>query len=109
MGNMKPGQIEARLRWFLSGKKMRRNPKMNHGFWLHQRGYHLGDIRCTKCLKWIHPDNPEEAKEIKIGAIGKRTHNQRYCLSNGKGSAAFITAPRHSPSRRKKVLEAKRY
>lgn len=103
------GQLKARKTWILGNKKMNRNPNMNHGAWLHQRGYHFGDIRCTKCKKWINPKNPFEAIEIKYSPKGKRTHDLRYCTVVGKGVAAFITVARHAPSRRRRLDNVKRY
>lgn len=109
---MKPGQIIARKKWILGDRKMKINPNSGRAFWLHQRGYEKGDIRCARCQKFIDPTGirfPEELKEIRIGKAGKKTHHFMFCRIRGKGSSAFITVPRHSPSRRKRVLEAKRY
>jgi len=109
MGNMSPGQIKARRTWILGSKKMRRGGGSNHGFFLHQRGYHVGDIKCVKCDKWLNENNPREAREIKIGPTGKRTHDPRYCDSNGMYAAAFSTVPRYAIGRRKRMDELKRY
>jgi hypothetical protein len=107
MGNMTEGQLKARRAWFLGNKIMKRNTHNNHGFWLHQRGYHLGDIRCIKCLKFIDPNDPKEAKEIGTYPSGRRFH--MGCPAVGRGGAPFATCPRHSPSRKYRVENAKRY
>jgi len=110
---MKPGQIKARKKYLLGNKKFKRNPNSNQAFWMHQRGYHKGDIRCCRCNKWIDPVGdrfPREFKEIKIMPSGKRMHDPRYCLyGSGYGIAAFATVSRHSPNRRKRVDDSKRY
>lgn len=110
MGNMTEGQLKARKKWILGNKKMKRGPGSNHSFWMHLRGYHKGDIRCCKCDKWINPENPFEAIEIKITPAGKRLHDPRYCGTyRAFGIAAFSTVPRTSPCRKRRVDEAFRY
>lgn len=108
---MSPGQIAKRREWVLGDRVQKRNPGSNRGFWLHQRGYHLGDIRCCKCDKWINPSNPEEAKEIVLSPAGRQLHHKRYCdnpAGNG-GSSNFSRVPKHSGGRRRSIDDAKRY
>lgn len=109
MGKMKPGQIEARKRWVLGDKKFRYNKNTSNGSALHKRGYDLGDIRCCQCKKWIDPEDPFEAIEIKITPAGKRMHHERYCADNRRGIAYFATVTRSSDARRKRLEYEKRY
>lgn len=110
---MSPGQLKARRRWLLSKKKFKRNIRSNQAFWMHLRGFHKGDIKCSRCDKWIDPVGdrfPREWKEIKIMPSGKRMHDSRYCKYGiGSGIPVFATVARHSPYRRKRVDEAHRY
>lgn len=111
MGNMKPHQIQARMTWVLGNKTFKRKATSNHAMLMHQRGYHKGDIRCTRCDKWLNPNDPEEAKEIKWTPGHKRIHISKYCkyFGNGFGCAVFSTVPRTSPNRKRHVDEAHRY
>lgn len=105
---MSPKRLAARKRWILGDHKVKRNTN-NHGAWLHARGYHLGDIRCSQCMKWINPENPFEAIEIFISPAGKRYHDKRYCLNPGMGTSTFTTTPHFSGGRRRRLLDVKRY
>lgn len=107
---MTAGQLKGRKKWVLGNRKMKRSPSSNQAFWMHLRGFHKGDIRCVRCGKWINPKDPEEVTEIKISSGGKKLHDPRWCnYGNGYGIAAFATVSRHSPSRSRRVNEAKRY
>lgn len=107
---MGPGQIKARRKWILGHKKRKMIAKRPHHAWaLHQRGYHNGDIKCVKCDTWINEKNWKEAVQIKVGPTGKKTHDPRYCNSNGMYAAAFSTMPKYSIGRRRRVAEVKRY
>jgi len=104
-------QIRARKKWILGNEKQRRiSPRQQNAFWLHQRGYHKGDIRCTRCDKWINPENPFEAIEIRVTERGKMLHDSRYCkYGSGFGVAAFSTVARSSKSRKSLLDETVRY
>ena len=95
-------QIKARRTWLLNNKKRAKsNQRRATGFWLHQRGYHHGDIRCTICDKWIDPVGdrfPGEAMEIEVTAGGKRRHHYRYCSDRlgSRNGASFSTVPQQN-------------
>jgi len=73
----------------------------------HKKTYLKGFIRCVKCRKWIHPDDPEDAKEIFVARSGKRIH--RPCPSISFGVSAFATVPRFHGTRRRRLDAIKRY
>ena len=106
-------QLRARKTWLLgdNARVFKYNAKVKaHGTYTHLRGYHRGDIQCVVCDKWINPDNPFEAIEIKITQpSGKRTHDRRYCPGNSKGVSVFRTVPRHHPARKRRLDRLVRY
>jgi hypothetical protein len=108
---MSPKQIERRKEWVLGGRVSKRGGRSNYGAFLHQRGYDKGDIRCSRCLKWINPNDWQEAREIEITPSGRRVHGYRYCRSPSSkgGSTNFSTVPKYSGGRRRMVDSAKRY
>lgn len=75
----------------------------------HKRGYQYGDIRCIQCKKWIRPSDPEEAKEIKVMARGKRFHDPKYCPTNSIEPSAFSTTPKFHKHRKYWLDTIKRY
>ena len=76
---------------------------------IHRKAYHKGDMRCTHCKKWLNPNIPEEAKEIRIGKRGYRIHDKQYCEVNSPYVAAMIMFAKFRPTRSKRVAQVKRY
>ena len=76
---------------------------------LHRRSYDNGDMRCTHCKKWLNPNIPTEAKEIKIGVRGVRIHKKHYCEVNSPYIAAMVMFAKFRPARSKRVENVKRY
>jgi hypothetical protein len=113
MGNMTMGQLftPQQLARFRKYDELRCK-KQHHPHRLHDNGhvysYLLGYIRCTKCLKWIHPDNPEDVKQyVRISKSGRRMHKD--CPVGGMGGAQFTSRPRHRRTREKRRDAVKRY
>ena len=75
----------------------------------HRRSYENGDLRCTHCKKWINPNNPLEAKEIKLGRKGMRIHSKQYCEVNSPYVAAMVMFAKFRPTRSQRVDNVKRY
>lgn len=76
---------------------------------LHRRSYDKGDMRCTHCKKWLNPNIPEEAIEMKTGKRGNRRHSKKYCPVNSPYVASMVMFPKFRPARSKRVDNAKRY
>jgi hypothetical protein len=108
---MTPKQIERRKEWVLGNRVFKRGGRSNYGAFLHQRGYDKGDIRCSRCLKWINLGNWREAREVDVYPSGRRVHSPKYCMWPGAkgGSTNFSTVPKHAGGRRRMLDVAKRY
>lgn len=50
------------------------NTKNRSTTYTHKRGYRYGDLHCTNCKKWLNPNRPDEAREIRYGARMNRLH-----------------------------------
>jgi hypothetical protein len=108
MGQMTPNQIEWRKRQVMEALQERPHHYQNPEH-LHRRSYNHGDLRCTHCKKWLNPNIPEEAKEIKIAKRGMRIHSKQYCEVNSPYVAAMVMFAKFRPTRSKRILEIKRY
>lgn len=110
---MTPKQAEARRRNFFSNKTYRYTTdekRKKAGMFFHARGYHLGDIRCCLCDKWINPLDPIESDEIQYGLGNHKTHKEEYCTTRTAfGPASFITYAKDGPARLKRNLGLVRY
>jgi len=108
MGNMSVNQLAWRRRQVMDN--IMQVPHHYHNpEHLHRRGYDKGDMSCTHCKKWLNPDKPEEAKEIKIAKNGLRMHIRKYCPVYSPYTATLVMFAKFRPSRSKRVAEAKRY
>ena len=59
----------------------------------HARGYANGDLRCSVCLKWLNPDEPEEATEIRYsGSYRRRYHYKQYCTKEKALQPAILVS-----------------
>lgn len=108
MGQMTAAQLISRRRQVLESK-MQVPHHFNNPEHLHRRSYDHGDLRCTHCKKWLHPDKPEEDIEMKSDKRGGRIHSDKYCPVNSPYVARMVRFAKFRPARGKRVHEAKRY
>ena len=106
---MSAKQIQVRRKLFFSNKPLKRIEKEYGGFLSHVRGYHRGDIRCSKCDKFVNPNNPIETIEIAHTEGGRMFHDKRFCTTNGYGVAFFSLSPRCRRKRGSLNEKCKRY
>lgn len=110
---MTPAQAEARKRNFYENRVYRYKTDENQkrtGTFFHARGYHLGDICCCICEKWINPLDPMEAIEINYGIGNHKTHKEEYCSTRRTfGPRNFRTYAKYGIARRRRVIDVKRY
>ena len=76
---------------------------------LHQRGYHLGDMRCSNCKKWLNPNDENDVKEIRIGKRGMKLHDKRYCPIYSPYSAVLVMFAKFHSMNRDRLYNIKRY
>lgn len=108
MGQMTQNQLASRKRQVM--QNLMEVPHHYHNpEYRHRRSYDNGDLRCTHCKKWLHPDKPEEDIEMKSDKRGGRIHSDKYCPVNSPYVARMVMFAKFHPTRSQRVENVKRY